>query len=70
MSTKFITAALLSAVLMVAFVVSPVSAQQSEKKSAKPSENCYARCNSQIPTNQAGRDRAVNTCTRSCRAGQ
>ena len=70
MSTKFITAALLSAVLMVALAVSPVSAQQSEKKNAKPSENCYARCNAQVPINQAGRDRAVNTCTRSCRAGQ
>ena len=70
MHTKIITAGLLSAVLMVALAVSPALAQQSGNKNAKSGDNCYARCNSQVPTNQAGRDRAVNTCTRSCRAGQ
>jgi hypothetical protein len=70
MYTRIITTGLLSAVLMVALAVSPAAAQQNGDKNAKSADNCYARCNSQIPTNQAGRDRAVNTCTRSCRAGQ
>jgi hypothetical protein len=69
MHTKII-AGLLSAVLIIAFAVSPAPAQQGGNVNAKLADSCYARCNSQVPTNQAGRDRAVNTCARACRAGQ
>jgi hypothetical protein len=68
MRNKFIAAGLLAA-LLAASAYLPASAQ-TEKKNAKPGQNCVQKCNAETPPNQAGRDRTVNTCIRSCRAGQ